>query len=81
MTFLSAWLLSTWFAEIFCPSDYLVFHGLLAWRSAAVAGILLGLLVFGQTLFNPNRSLGRLMYNFNNCLQSFAFYKASFARF
>ena len=31
--------------------------------------------------FNPNRSLARLMYNFNNCLQSFAFYKASFACF
>ena len=46
MTFLSAWLLSAWFAETFCPSDYLVFHTLLAWRSAAVAGILLGLLVF-----------------------------------
>ena len=30
---------------------------------------------------NPNRSLDRLMYNFNNCLQSFACYKASFACF
>ena len=30
---------------------------------------------------NPNRSLGRIMYNFNNSLQSFAFYKAPFARF
>ena len=29
----------------------------------------------------PNRSLVRSMYNFNNCLQSFAFYKASFACF
>ena len=34
-----------------------------------------------ENVFNPNRSLGRLMYNFNNCLQSFAFYKASFACF
>ena len=34
-----------------------------------------------QYLLNPNRSLGRLMYNYNNCLQSFAFYKVSFARF
>ena len=37
--------------------------------------------IFIQNGINPNRSLGRLMYNFNNCLQSFAFYKASFARF
>ena len=30
---------------------------------------------------NPNRSLDRLMYNYNNCLQSFVFYKAPFACF
>ena len=29
----------------------------------------------------PNRSLGRLIYNSNNCLQSFDFHKASFVCF
>ena len=40
-----------------------------------------GQLLLISTNLNPKRSLVRSMYNFNNCLQSFVFYKASFVCF
>ena len=44
--FLTARLLAARLTESLRSSNDFTFHALLAWRSAAVAGILLGLLVF-----------------------------------
>lgn len=60
--FLSAGLLAAWLAESLRSSDYFVFHVLLARRSAAVAGILLGVLVFRQTFCQLGDCLVLLAY-------------------
>ena len=62
MPLLAARLLAAWLAESLRPSDDFVFHTLLARRSAAVTGILLGVLVFRQTFCQLGDCLVLLAY-------------------
>ena len=53
MSLLSSRPLAAWLTQASCSSDNLILHTLLAWRSAAVIRVLVGVFILGQAFQQP----------------------------